>query len=384
MPRTQVWAAVNVRQLLTTTQRCELAERHPRANKNSIESWHSEKQHPRSQEIGRVTPPRGVDPEVSDPEPVAVARTARKLTSPHSLAPVGQLPAQPGGELAVGRYRKKTTSYPRVRVDENDLCRVAKLMQQVADKHGGSVSISIRSSDEEDTVEAASPDVFSRDDIPTQVKCVRIGYVAERQRTLGWQSPLQCTAWFAVPFRDDAFIEVEGIDPSTVASVFYELDRELRQRRAGGGWLYIMDRNPLTWWSRVLGVLAVAIVLAYWCAAAIVRLAGSNPQDEAARTPLVLLWVFGALGYTVFLRWLFGALRRAYPQVEFGGCLSDASAGGPGTAGLCWHTLVDTVPGQHSRFTCRKSGQAVVIDKRVTQTCKVWMHSFRGSSRSPV
>src|SRR5207253_530865 len=70
------------------------------------------------------------------------------------------------GNQLTSRRKLKNARYSRLRLDENDLWRMAAMAQALANQYGGTVKIEIVSADEEDTVESTDPAVFLRNDIP--------------------------------------------------------------------------------------------------------------------------------------------------------------------------------------------------------------------------
>src|SRR5207248_9248976 len=92
--------------------------------------------------------------------------------------------------------------------------------------------------------------------IPKRVKSVLIMYGE-------WKAPIKCDVQFAL-YSGQTVLNVNGIEPATIAGTFYELDRELRLRSAWGGWIYDAEAHFLVWLLGFAAAGAMATSLAYW------------------------------------------------------------------------------------------------------------------------
>jgi hypothetical protein len=158
--------------------------------------------------------------------------------------------------------RIKKASYWRLRISENDLLRLAKIMADLASSHEGEVAIKVVSGDGEDTLASADPSVFGSLEMPTRVGLVSISFGDTFSAEYGASvPPVVCKIMLkAGPSRPygsgEASLDVIGSDSILVNGVFGELDRQLRAGQVWGGW-FNRAQNSLSYcrnvWKLVAG-----------------------------------------------------------------------------------------------------------------------------------
>jgi hypothetical protein len=265
---------------------------------------------------------------MEDPTPLVpkqpTPRPRRSYGRTGQPKPSAQASSGPFVEAEAPSIRKtKRQSYRRIRVDENDLWRIAEIVNRLAVDHGGQAKIEIVSADEEDTIRSTNPRVFLRNDIPTEVKSVLVEYDE-------WKSPITCFVGFGTTYKRDAELKVVGSDPTVVAGLFYELDREIRFHRAWGEWIHTIDdvNAGLWWWFGQAALATLGILLAILnglLAGSLAARFGYTSASGSVGLAIVVAFVL-FIPYILVVFGFVGLLRRALPSVQFSGRLSDAGS----------------------------------------------------------
>jgi len=228
--------------------------------------------------------------------------------------------------IEITRHRALRHVFGRVRLDENDLVRIAAIVSsRVAEPSGGKVEISLESGDGQDTFRMTDPEALRRTaELPSVIGKVVIGYdrfSSMRQRAS--DSRVYCTVALPGGTRDGAVVSVDGDEPTLAAGLFWELRRELEARQTSNGWLVELADQ---WWAQLIGsaVIAVSVYTAFDLIlnAAAPRIPGF--AASGVHTGLqVVGWACVLVAFFAGGDLLWGLVRRTYPKVEFSGRFSD-------------------------------------------------------------
>lgn len=225
------------------------------------------------------------------------------------------------------RHRALRQNYRRVRVTENDLARLAAIVERHAvETHGGELEIRVETADGQDTIRASTANVFtSPDEIPSELRAVEIGYVPARGG-----SELHADVVLASSPRGLAEIRVEGSDTTTATALFWELRRELDSKRLAFCWLTTARHSALFQLLVSLFLGASTYVLFDF----VLDLASARVEGFHLSALHVVLqaigWLCVGIAFFVGSSWFFAVLERAFPVVEFAERLHDPGAAGRG------------------------------------------------------
>jgi hypothetical protein len=134
------------------------------------------------------------------------------------------------------RHKALSREFGRIRLSENDLFRISKIIEDLAIANNGTPSIEIISGDGEETYKARSSDFFISNDIPSEISSVKINFSK-------YDSPVSCTAYFSSQPSRHAQVQVDGTDTNSVVAVFHELERALKPRETIGSKFFLMLEN---------------------------------------------------------------------------------------------------------------------------------------------
>jgi hypothetical protein len=135
------------------------------------------------------------------------------------------------------RHKALSREFGRIRLSENDLFRISKIIEDLAISNNGTPNIEVISGDGEETYKAKSSDFFISNDIPLEISSVKINFSK-------YDSPVSCTAYFSSQPSRHAQVQVDGTDTKSVAAVFHELERALKPRETIGSKFFLMlDKN---------------------------------------------------------------------------------------------------------------------------------------------
>src|SRR6185369_11257135 len=87
---------------------------------------------------------------------------------------------------AFTRHKTLRQQFDRLRIDENDLARLAFIMKSLQSRFGGKIEISIVSADGEETIRTNDPDFFVSSHMPPQIRSVSISY-------RNYSAPVSCS-----------------------------------------------------------------------------------------------------------------------------------------------------------------------------------------------
>jgi hypothetical protein len=207
-----------------------------------------------------------------------------------------------------------------VSVDERDLFDIASMLNDVAKRNGGTVTIKVVSVDGEDTHSWSDPNVFLRPEMPREIRSVSIFFEKFR-------GPVSCrvelTAFPSANAR--ARISVDGFDVETVSGTYREMKKKLENKQCFfSKWLNRLDVMFflilffLTG-AAISSLLSLVLNLLGWISHSI---ADSQLSVELikASPPYVLV------GAVIGGFWEVWQLKKAFPIVQFSGSLSDPSS----------------------------------------------------------
>lgn len=221
------------------------------------------------------------------------------------------------------KHKALSREFGRVTLNENDLYRISKIVEDLAAQYEASLDLEIVTGDGEESYKTSSPELLISQEMPPIIRSVRIRYNA-------YKSPVSCNVNFCSMPPTHAKIEVDGTETKIVAAVFHELERELKSRETTGSRLLFLLEN--SWLMNLLAVFVYAAI-----SAAAIYSFFDVPLDlilkhnkEFANTNTYKTIVSIGWFCVYFTPWV-GAilfsnlLRKSFPPVEFSGKLSDPS-----------------------------------------------------------
>ena len=217
------------------------------------------------------------------------------------------------------RQRKLSQQYCRVALDENDLARLATLVQEHGQISGDQPNIQVRSGDGDDVFQTSDPSFFIDQHMPRDVGEVTIAY--ER-----YDAPVTCRIEASAGLQGRARLTVDGTDPDRVSGLFRDLNAELSARQLPGANLVkALDTlwvTSLLCWIVAAAVFSVFDVPLDIATSRVEGFGGSTAYEVIA----AIGWVCVFIGATAGGFKLQGSLKRAFPAVQFSGRLTDQSA----------------------------------------------------------
>jgi hypothetical protein len=221
--------------------------------------------------------------------------------------------------------RQKTLSkeFGRIVVNENDIFRIARIMQKLPERFGGELKIAMITGDEEETLRTSNIEIFNSDDLPTCLSTVSINY-------LNYEAPVSCSVTLSSKINKSAKIEVDGTDTDTVTALFHELEREIKTKISALSKLYLFSEKGF------LPFFAIHFFTGIACAAAIYSIFDipldlinqSNAQFKDTFNYKLIAGFGGiCIGFAFFGGiFIFEAVvKKSFPPVEFSGRLADPS-----------------------------------------------------------
>ena|SRR5258708_5899447 len=118
------------------------------------------------------------------------------------------------------RTRSLSKEYHGLRLDENALFALARIVSALPEKYGGELIVDIETGEEK--FRAKKPEFFLSAQMPLVLKSIVIRYDV-------WRAPVNCSLTFD---ENSAKLSLEGTDTDMVAAKFHDLDRELQPRRS--------------------------------------------------------------------------------------------------------------------------------------------------------
>lgn len=221
--------------------------------------------------------------------------------------------------------RQKTLSkkFGRIAINENDIYRVAKIMQKLPEKFGGELKISVVTGDREETIRTSDIEIFVSEELPNFLSSIIINYS-------NYEAPVSCSVTLPSASLNYAEIEIDGTDTDIVAATFHELEREIKSKTASLSTLYLFSEKGF------LPFLVIHLLTGALCAAAIYSIFDipldfihrSNPHFKETQ----LYKSISALGGICVSLALFGGffvfdtiVKKSFPPIEFTGRLADPS-----------------------------------------------------------
>ncbi|MGD9687007.1 MAG: hypothetical protein AB7U43_08560 [Desulfobacter sp.] len=219
------------------------------------------------------------------------------------------------------RHKALSREFGRIKLSENDLFRISKIIEDLAAANDGTPNIEIISGDGEETFKARSSFFFISEDIPPEIRSVKITFSK-------YDSPVSCTAYFSSQPSRQAQVQVDGTDTCTVVAVFHELERVLKSRETVGSKFFLtLENNSFVGFAAFLAYALVTAATIYSIFDVPLNLAIKANKEfvktGAYKTLLTIGWI------CVFtLPWVGGHLienkiKKFFPPIEFDGRISD-------------------------------------------------------------
>lgn len=216
--------------------------------------------------------------------------------------------------MDVKRHKTMRQTFLRVRFSDDDLARIASLMQNASDDPY--FSIAVNSADEEDSFMASEPAFFTSEQIPRALSRIHIS--AGRP-----DGAITCNLTITLGPTGQAKIDAHGNDGAAVAGLFHELTRNLKSQQLHGVWL-TQQRDSL-WLHFVLSiVLAIGVYATFDL---LLRIAGATVTGFWNSS--LHIWLQGLGWICICLACVGGGnalrdrLQRVFPPVTLAGRLTD-------------------------------------------------------------
>lgn len=210
--------------------------------------------------------------------------------------------------------------YNRIRVSEEDVSTIAKIITKFAKNEDGELEILVESSDGKDVFVSCDPEFFLCDEMPTEIRLISIKYSC-------YKTSVNCTLKFDVRNNYPVELKVKGSGPE-ILELFSDLEKKLVSYQIFGH--RILDVADRYWFGLGLSaLLAVAIyfLFNFW----LNFLDNTFPEFGGSVTNITILSV-GWLAIIITLAtgpiWLEIAIKKLISPIQFYGRISD-----PGTKG---------------------------------------------------
>jgi len=125
------------------------------------------------------------------------------------------------------KHKVLKREFGRVQLSENDLQRLAKHFEDIANRYETNPSIEIESGDGEETIHTSCGDFFQSLDMPTEIRGVKI-------KLNHYKAPISCSLSLSANPPRYAELNVDGTDTSSVTAIFHEIEREMSSKQTGG------------------------------------------------------------------------------------------------------------------------------------------------------
>jgi len=220
------------------------------------------------------------------------------------------------------RQKSLNKTYKRIAFNENDLVRVATIIQTLVEKYGQEMEIRIISADGQETIQTSNPNFFTSPHMFPQIRSVSIVFDH-------FKVPVSCRVDISSNADGKASVSVDGSDRDTVSGIFHELEREFKLRQSFGSKLYDYLDNVFTF-------LIISMLASMLTAGAIYSvfdlvlnfIVSRNPGFDGSVLQEFLRnlgWFCVIIGAITGTK-LIDLLKIALPGVEFTGKLSDTNS----------------------------------------------------------
>ncbi len=212
----------------------------------------------------------------------------------------------------------------RLRLNENDLFRLANILEPYVNALGSKLDIYIVTGDGEDILETTDKSFFLSLTMPNNIqsvsmKCYDKSFVPSLTVEFGSASRQK---WYDY---GTAEVSISGSDPNLVAGTYREILRELEPRQ-------LWDKNIFYFLDTLLGYVLISLLSAFAMYSAfdfILRSIAKILPEFWGSSIHNLLVIVGLIFVLVTLLAsgvpITHALKRAFPAVEFSGKLTDPS-----------------------------------------------------------
>ena len=221
------------------------------------------------------------------------------------------------------RHKALSREFGRIKLSENDLFRISKIIEDLAIANNGTPSIEIISGDGEETYKARSSDFFISNEIPPEISSVKISFSK-------YDYPVSCTAYFSSHPSRQAQVQVDGTDTNSVVAIFHELERVLKTRETVGSKLFLaLENNSFLGFGAFLIYALVTAATIYSIFDVPLNIAiKANKEFIKTSTYKTIVSVGWICVFT--LPWVGGhvienRIKKFFPPIEFDGRLSDPS-----------------------------------------------------------
>jgi len=215
---------------------------------------------------------------------------------------------------------ERTKRYPRTRLDERQLHRIATIVDGAVTPYTKvpMLSITVVSADGEQTLRAQDALVFLGDALPSKISKVGI--------SAGFPDTYPAAAYVSFDASrgvGGTYLSVGGTRPEAVHSLFHELNRELEAAQLGNDRLVSVMHWAV---SAVVGMTTVGLAMACLVAGVdVLRSPGISTWQSWVVLALLALAMLATMttSYRVFAR-ATEYVSNAFPGVEFAGRLADS------------------------------------------------------------
>jgi hypothetical protein len=222
------------------------------------------------------------------------------------------------------KHKTLHCEFGRLELNENDLYRLAKIVENIASTYDGKPDIVVTSSDEEETYRATSSDFILSEQFPPCIASVTISFSR-------YGMPVSCKVSLSARPRGISRIEVDGTNTNAVAAAYHELARELKTReKAFSNLVLASEKNTLSkliTWAIYSSFVAASIYSIFDIPLNIALQVNPSFIHTKLYTAIGNIgWVCVAIGFMVGNFVLDNYLKKWFPPVEFSGRLSDQSS----------------------------------------------------------
>lgn len=221
------------------------------------------------------------------------------------------------------RHKTLSSEFSRLQMNENDLFRVATIVENLALSYGGQPNIEVVSGDGEETLRTKSSEFFLNDQLPQNIRSIMIGFSK-------YNAPISCMINLTAMQNRSAYIKVDGTDTSAVAAVFHELKRELTARETGGPKFIILSEKHLVstlFLDIIYSILAAASIYSLFDIPLniIYKYDPDFKNSMLCRSIIYIGWLCVVMGFFGGGLTLSSYIKKSFPPVEFAGRISDPS-----------------------------------------------------------
>lgn len=210
--------------------------------------------------------------------------------------------------------------YNRIRVSEEDVSTIAKIITRFAKNEDGEFEILVESSDGEDVFVSRDPDFFLCDEMPTEIRLILIEYSCSK-------TSVNCTLEFDVGNNYPVELKVKGSGPE-ILELFSDLEKKLVSNQIFGH--RILDAADRYW--LVFGLSALLAVAIYFLFDLWINFLDNTFPDFGGSVTKSTIQSVGWSAILITLLtgpiWLYIAIKKLISPIQFYGRISDPGAKG--------------------------------------------------------